>query len=115
MQIVELKSQFISWVETKIKKEFYITNPFLIACLDEKLELSLNSTINGIPFYEHFNNDEFMTQILEGWESNVKGFFAMTNPNLNVIFRGIKLPDTILREELNAQINLLTLESKSSL
>ena len=92
MQKAELQIQFFHWLNTKTKEKFYITNPFLLACLEEELELKLNSTINGVPFHQHYSADELMEQILNGWHSTAKSFLQLPKSNVNITFRQIPIP-----------------------
>jgi hypothetical protein len=105
MQKAELQTQFIKWLDTKTKEEFYITNPFLLACLDEELELKLNSTINGVPFHEHYSADELMEQILNGWHSTAKSFLQLEKSNVNITFREIPVPGFEKRQEILLELS----------
>ena len=105
MKKIELQTQFIRWVETKTNEKFYITNPFLLACLDEKLELTLNSTINGVPFYQHYSVDELMEQVLNGWHSTAKSFLQLPKSNVNIIFKQIPVPDVEDRQKILSELS----------
>jgi hypothetical protein len=105
MQKTELQTQFINWVETKAKEKFYITNPFLLACLDEELELNLNSTIDGVPFHQHYSANELMEQVLNGWHSTAKSFLQLPKSNVNIIFKQIPVPDIEDRQEILSELS----------
>jgi hypothetical protein len=105
MQKTELQTQFINWVETKAKEKFYITNPFLLACLDEELELNLNSTIDGVPFHQHYSADELMEQVLNGWHSTAKSFLQLPKSNVNIIFKQIPVPNIEDRQKILSELS----------
>ena len=105
MQKTELQNQFINWLDTKTNEKFYITNPFLLACLDEELELKLNSTINGIPFHQHYSADELMEQVLNGWHSTAKSFLQLQKSNVNITFRQIPVPDIEDRQQILSELS----------
>ncbi|HEY5370492.1 MAG TPA: hypothetical protein VIJ75_16025 [Hanamia sp.] len=107
MNATQLKNEFIKWLIKKTGEEFSITNLFLLACLDEEIDTTLNSTFNGIPFYDHFSSEELMIQILNGWLSTAKSFLRLPESNVSISFRGIKVPKNEKREELLSQISRL--------
>jgi hypothetical protein len=104
MQKAELQTQFITWLNTKTKEKFYITNPFLLACLDEELELKSNSTINGVPFHQHYSADELMTQVLKGWYSTAKSFLLLPKSNVNITFQQIPVPEIDERPQILSEL-----------
>lgn len=113
MQKSELQTQFINWLGLKTKEKFYITNPFLLVCLDEELELKLNSTINGTSFYEYYSSEELMQQILDGWYSIARSFLRLSKSNVNINFRQIPVPGIEERQAILSELSNLVSKCKA--
>ena len=114
MEKLELESQFIEWIEIKANEKFQISNPFLLACLDETIELKLNSTFNDIPFHQYYSAEELMKQILEDWKSTANSFQLLSNPNIKIVFRQVPVPDLEEREKLSIELSELVLKVESN-
>lgn len=110
MEKEELQSQFIKWLDAKTNRQCNINNPFLLACLEEEVELKLNSMINGIPFHEFYSTEEIMNQIFNGWQSTAKSFLKLPKSNVSINFRNIAIPEIEDRSELLSQLSMLDLE-----
>ena len=100
----ELHSKLREYVEKKTSEKFPISDPFLLVCLDEVIESTINSTINGVKFYDHYNNEELITQTLSNWLSTVKSFLKLNASNQNITFRGIPVPPLEDHQELLSQV-----------
>jgi hypothetical protein len=112
MDIQKLKSEFLAWTTTT-GHEMKIKDPFLLGCLDNAIEENIDSTINGVPFYQHYSKDELMIQILTRWQSCAGSFLQLPVTNVHFVFRENPLPGTeegrkTLLEELSAYINSYT-------
>ena len=96
--------EFVKWVENKTNEPFPTLNTFLHVCLEEAIELNLNSTINEIPFYDFYDQDDFMKGILSSWRSHAKPFLTSPQSNVHIVFRGIPVPPFEKREKILSQL-----------
>lgn len=107
MNSENLEVKFIHWIEEKSGKIFPINNSFLLVCLDENIEQTWNSTINGVPFINQYPFEELMLHILQGWKSTVTSFLQLARADINITFRGEPIPAVKYREGLINQLNQL--------
>lgn len=107
MEKEELYNKFVKWIEEKIKGEFPISDKFLLVCLEDVIELQINSTINNIPIVKQYSHDKLMKEILKSWQSHAKLFLELPKSNVNMIFREVNVPLIEDRGNLLFQINQL--------
>lgn len=110
MNASELRIRLIQYVEEKTSDKFPISDNFLLVCLDEAIELALNTTINGVKANEYYGEEEFITQTLLSWKSNVKSFLVQSSSNSNITFRGVPVPPAEDHQELLSQVYQLAFQ-----
>ena len=106
----ELKNDFINWVETKTKSKFSIINDFLLVCLDESVERNMNSSIDGVKFYDYYDLETFNHHILESWKNTSKLLLIQPDSRVQINFRGVPVPTFEYREKLLSQLYQLVLK-----
>ena len=104
MNASELHHNLIQYVEEKTSDKFPISDSFLLACLDEATELSINTTISGVKAHDHYSKDELINRILLDWKSNVRAFLSRNPSNSNIVFRGVSVPPVEDHQELLSQV-----------
>lgn len=110
MEKILVRPRFIAWVQTKAQEKISSLHPFLLACLDEQIEQSLNSTYNDTPFYEYYPEEELMIQILDGWYSTAKSFLQLPDTGVSFTFRQVPLPSGDGRKQLLSTLTALVLK-----
>lgn len=83
----------------------------LNACLDEAIELSINSTINSVPLYESIPEEQFLKHVLKAWKRYFESSRHMSfqsSPSSSIRFRGALLNHPHEKwEQLQLQLNQL--------
>ena len=108
MKVVELRSKLIQYVEEKTSDEFTISDGFLLACLDEAIESTLNSYVDGIKTSELNDDKTLIIEALTYWKSTVRLFLSQNLSNQNIALKGVPVPPVEDHQELLSQVYQLS-------